>query len=1109
MTGRDSIVEDLKTKLFGPGLGQPDETGSFENEVFEGRLRLAYLTGILFPKDQALEKENNDDQSGPSQGEDATQVDPDDPLNMASALLQSSLGISFCCKKNSSFEISISAAQYKPHTSNDSSSQVDVNNEGKNLKEKKNQSWKRVPLKTECFEVDLSQTVTNRKSRKVFEDIALFEPNIRELKSGLWLVTLSLRNNRQTTPQDKIENSSNTLYQVKLAAKCLTGKILKYPDSTFTPHNAEERELRIIYGERRPYAIGHGTSVDWHEESDNVCQEVFSEAMPSVYVWKPIFDKLEINNSTTEDPFEIDQTLQLSYLAKDELDQSKLISNLSKLVKYYKLWIENQKLIQVDQDYLEDKTSIISRMEKSAARIQEGVELLTNPTIFEVFKLANMAMLMSMCHADRIEGKNRSDKKEGPFELGDADTKQIDYLAQTDKKWRPFQLAFFLQVLPSLWNEDHEDRDLVDLIWFSTGGGKTEAYLFVSIFELIRRRYIYGDKGAGVGVINRYTYRFLSMDQFQRTSVAICALEKLRQSEHINNNYSIGNTPFTIGLFVGDKISPNSVISGDSSAKSKLINLYNEDIPRDKNPFPISSCPYCGTHLIPKRKRTRFEDNSADTALYGFEAKSESNFVTRCLDKSCDFHDTIPVNYVDTAIKKNPPSFMIGTIDKFAMVPWHSENGRLLGGLTKCEPPTLIIQDELHLISGPLGTLAGLYEAAFDTIISNNGQKKAAKVIASTATIRNAGAQCRRMYGKGSSIFPSPGIRDTDSFFSKLDVGNKSTARQYIGIMGQGLTSTVSVQWSIAALLQSIHELFNNGQLTPKEYDSYFTLLAFHNSIRELGRISNAANDEIPERTKVYATTIDSLRRTPYNVLELKSNSDTPIPQARQLLNTTLSEEKKGIDLAPCTNIISVGVDIPRLALMLINGQPKLSSEYIQASSRVGRSNVPGLIITCLSPTKPRDRSHYEAFRHYHESFYSFVEPTSVTPGSIPALDRALHACLVSVIRNTCQDLNGNQDAAKFDPSSSNVKHIVSEFEARLLKAYPNEQIERDRIKNKLSQVIGDWKKWANNNTPLVYKMGKNDPKNALLFPFSGNKKLVGWPTLESMRSVDGEINLE
>lgn len=1087
MACRDEMVTELNRKLVGPGLGTPGDDGSHEREIIEGRLSLAYMMGMLFPRN---EKEDMALSGDEAEGADE---DADDPLSMATAILPSSLGLSICVSPGATIAIAVAGARYEalePSPSGEGS----ATESGRGRK--KEGRWRRSALARSVNEVGCE----GLQLTPVLEGRAVLEVLGRRLDDGSSLLTISVSNPASSTRQ---RASEDTLYQVQVTTSPVAGKILQYPAAAFVPPTDDERELRIIYGAQRPYAAGHGVATSWDIE-DGECRLVSTQAIPTAHVWRPDFDSLSISTGQTKMVFEDEALFKIASLATGEQPIAELAERLERLVAFYESWIDGQCSIPVEEGLNDDAERMIDRCRSSAARMRDGIKLLVeNEDIATCFVWANRAMLMSMRHARRAAGSGRSDQQQGPFELGDAETASIDYYS-SDATWRPFQLAFFLQVLPSLAAPKLPDRDIVDVIWFATGGGKTEAYLLLSAFELLRRRVVEGERGAGTAVINRYTYRFLTADQFQRTAGMICALELMRRELQAGGDKSLGESEFSIGLFVGGEVSPNSL----AIANDRLVELLDAVDPRSANPFPIESCPSCGTLLVPSEAR-RLDGGEPDKSYYGFEAASNA-FRTFCPEEACEFHSGLPVYFIDDQLYARPTSFLLGTVDKFAMVPWNQNGGRLFGVSTGCSAPSLVIQDELHLISGPLGTLAGIYEAGFETLIASTGCPPP-KVIASTATIRNAAVQCRRIYGRPSAVFPSPGLRAEDSFFSKLDVGNKDRSRLYAGVMAQGLRSTIAASWTVAALLQSAYEMGETGQASAAELDAYWTLVAYHNSKRELGRIANATRDEIPTRMKVYAANEAIERPSNFKVLELKAHSETPVPQARQMLARRHTPDAPAIDVVPCTNIISVGVDIDRLGLMMVNGQPKLSAEYIQATSRVGRGKVPGLVVACYAPSKPRDRSHYESFRDYHERFYSFVEPTSVTPGALPAIERALHAALVTAIRHGA-GLTRNADAKSFRASGPAESKVIAKLRQRLQNAYveDGEAEERQRLSDRLDDRIGEWAQWIQDSDNLQYCFAKGQRKPCLLVRYEDPKTDgVGWATLQSMRHVDKELELE
>ena len=1086
MQARDKLVSYLEKKLVGPGLGTPHDEDGFERETIEGRMSLAYMQGMLYPRQAFADEDTGGDDEKEIDDDAGDFADADDPLGMASELLPASMGLTFCIEKGGAVELTINAAIYEK------------------TKEDGEEIWRRIPLEPQKKVVEES---TLAEDEQLFDKRATLSVLTRCLKDSHRLVTVSLSNNEE----DNRPNPAKTLYQVQISAVPKSGKILKYPSSSYRPPAEDERELRVIYGQQREFAVGHGVSCDWELDVNGECRIVRTASIPTAHVWRPVFDSLKIGDGPDAKPFPDESLFKVAYLGSEDTNTKDITDRLRKFIKFYQEWIKHQSISPVEKAFEADACRIVGRCENSASRMLEGVSILeSDPLAMRSFRLANRALLMSMCHHARATGRNRDDGLQGPFELGLAETDPVDYLAFTAANWRPFQLAFLLLMIPSLCREEHPDRDLVDVIWFATGGGKTEAYLLTSAFELVRRRLVHGEAGAGTGIINRYTYRFLTSDQFQRTAGMICALELLRRKLAQEGDESLCSAEFSIGLFAGGEVSPNRFSSayGKGGAHQWRLQFEESKTPRTENPFPIESCPCCGTLLVPD-KEMRLDDGSLDRDFYGFTS-SENGFQIHCPEEDCEFHERLPTYLVDEALFENPPSFLLGTIDKFAMIPWKEEGGGLFGVGKDVEAPSLIIQDELHLISGPLGTLAGVYEAAFETVMKQV-TPCGPKVIAATATIRNAATQCQRIYGRKGVVFPSPGVNADDSFFSKMDAGNKERSRLYVGLMGQGLRSTVAVSWAMSAILQGVNELDLSSQLTDSELDSYWTLVAYHNSKRELGRITNATQDEIPSRLKVYASSEDSERGPSFDVLELKAHSDTPIPVARQKLTRRHAKENNAVDIVPCTNIISVGIDIDRLGLMLINGQPKLTAEYIQASSRVGRGKIPGIVVACFSPSKPRDRSHYEAFRGFHEKFYSFVEPTSVTPGSIPAIERALHAALVTVVRHGA-GLTKVESANKFDPALPRVVGVVKQLRERLERAYPNalEERVRNRLSDQLDERIQEWKAWCDGGEGVRYIAQKGEQQEALLVRFEDKIFAgIGWHTLQSMRHVDTEIELK
>jgi len=927
--------------------------------------------------------------------------------------------------------------------------------------------WLRKPFE---FNEEISKPVDeNQKDIFLFDKIARVNIVWRKYKQG-FIVTTSLINNRKKKPGKYVENQ---LYQSKIRINQNKAEILPYPVDTRLSYDEEEEELSLRYRKNKTYAIGHSCAASYKLKEGKI-HELATEFLPSAIV-KPV--TLELKNKSKN------PSLNLQYLCSNELSPEQLKKSLTDFVSDYEKWYKDQQNIDGLEYYSKARDRILDRIKKSISRMLLGIETIVNDEkVFEAFKLANLAMLMQMVHAnDYSRGIKNKDEK--PF-------KKPNYFSETYStyNWRPFQLAFALLTIESLVNETSGNRDVVDLIWFPTGGGKTEAYLAISAFEMFYRRLKYGEKGAGTVVIKRYPLRLLSAQQFQRASILICSCELIRRK-----NQSLGTTPFSIGLWVGEATSPNKFTNVERSngAHELFKRTLDEEIP--ENRFVVQKCPWCGTRIIPNK----FSEN-AD--YYGVRSTTHS-FSFFCPSNDCDFHDKLPLSVVDDDLYKNPPSFLIATVDKFARLAWTDSPKVFFGIGPNFRPPSIVIQDEMHLISGPIGTISGLYEAAIDQVIASTGGARP-KIIAATATIRRADEQVQRLYASECNVFPSTGINEDDSYFARTD--NDAEGRMYIGAMGQSdtqITSMVQVSSVLAQLPESV-------DLTPNSKDAYWTQIVYHNSMKELAKTINISNDDIPNRLEIIYPDIQ--KRQIKNISELSSNiKGGDLTLILERMNNKIDDDNNDtIDILASTNMISVGVDIPRVGLMLMNGQPKTTSEYIQASSRVGRGKVPGVVVTLYPAANARARSHYESFISYHESLYKFVEPTSVTPYAEQARDRALHAALVILMRYA-GNIGKNDEARLFDYDNNSVmKKLTDSLIERMQKADPSE---KENIFKQMHEKINEWQSLREKYPSLRYD-GKGNQFKTLLVSYEeknrpGNSEK--WPTLNCVRNVDVEIAIK
>ncbi|MCA9646680.1 MAG: hypothetical protein KC492_38600, partial [Myxococcales bacterium] len=731
-------------------------------------------------------------------------------------------------------------------------------------------------------------------------------------------------------------------------------------------------------------------------------------------------------------------------------------------------------------------------------RMRDGLEFLDeDPDARRAFELANWAMLLQQGRSGHPPRATTFSRERQRIEVGGT------FSPVEQGAWRPFQIAFVLTALRSTAGRDNEARDIVELIFFPTGGGKTEAYLALTAFSIFFRR-LKNPADNGVDVLMRYTLRLLTAQQFQRASALICAMEHLRNK----GVAELGDQAFSIGVWLGQGATPNN----RTEAKSKLRTLQREGKGAE-NPFILLKCPWCAAQMGPIERtgQRRGRGQGAEPKVAGYDRRGDT-VILRCPDASCDFNRGLPVYVIDDDVYEERPSLVIGTVDKFAMLAFRPQARSLFGigpdGEREASPPNLIIQDELHLISGPLGSMVGLYEGLIEELCTDRRGPTALrpKIIGSTATIRRFERQIRDLYARERSrLFPPRGLDAGDSFFARYardEEGRLLPGRIYVGVHGPGLGSIQTAQVrTFASVLQAA------AMLPEEERDPWWTLMAFFNSLRELGTSLSLLQSDIPDYLRVlrkrFGLDLDQSRR-PWNVLELTGRlRNDEVPQAiLELERTVGTNGASPVDVCLASNIVEVGVDVPRLSLMSVIGQPKTTAQYIQATGRVGRrwEERPGLVATIYGASKPRDRSHFEKFKTYHERLYAQVEPTSVTPFAPPVLDRALHAVAVAYVRQL-----GELDQSPRPVPDSLLGAAHDLLAARVERVDPEEL---DRFEQKFAERLEQWRRWER-----VDWQDAGDGDIPLL-RFSGEyadrvTQQVSWALPTSMRNVDAECRAE
>lgn len=641
----------------------------------------------------------------------------------------------------------------------------------------------------------------------------------------------------------------------------------------------------------------------------------------------------------------------------------------------------------------------------------------------------------------------------------------------------------------------------MDLIWVPTGGGKTEAYLFAIASSILYSR-ISDNNNHGVNVIMRYTLRLLTSQQFDRASKLIVALEYIRR----NNVLQLGKNEISIGLWIG-KGTSNSRTDAKEILKD-MVNAGNLKTALSKNTFQILMCPWCQKKesIIPTPEK------ASEKLEWGYNAIfTKKGFDLYCTTPQCPFgrikKSGLPIYVTDESVYKKFPTLLFGTVDKFASVPLKQEAIDLFGNQNS--RPSLIIQDELHLISGPLGSIVGAYEASFDYIMKSNLKNSSPKYIASTATIKNAENQVREIFDREVFQFPPNGIDASDNFFVKEN--SELHGRKYFGIMPTGKTQTTAEVRLISLMLQVI----NNIDLTPDEKEMFWTVTGYFNSLRELGKSASLIYDDVRDYCQQLANRNDidlrHLKNDGDGLEELTSRvNGSEIPEILSRLNVSYeANENKAVDILIASNMLSVGVDIDRINSMFVVGQPKSTSEYIQATSRVGRKSL-GAVYALYNSTKSRDRSHYETFLSYHKSMYKYVETSSVTPYSLPSLNKTIAAIIVTMVRNSNEELAGENSAANI------VDHKDELLQAKefLLKRLRNSEDKHHLYRDSGEKIINDFvKQWIRlamtakaNDQELPYfqrSLKKSKYDFQLMKPYNRDDHEEATAVMDSMRTVE------
>lgn len=1098
------------------------------------------------------EDESLPDHNGTTEGISSLEDSDDFEVVSPDVWHPSTMGVSFCVKLDQEGELVVKlpvdrrftwqepeAAPFQLNGRYESGTRIWTD---KNRNEKTGPVWRRYEAVTDdsVVRIQRAELAGGSKIQKAVplpEDSPLaleVEVFPRKVKGSedVWLLTLVLRNASPSAPSGNAHPHESVLHQAFFEISVEGGRFEKYPESQrpFEQLDEEEQSLELLYRESATWAIGHGCAAGWDAQPSQTPSCLYTDVMPAV----------ELPSMTPDIEDEHGNSIQLSMRALAGLQDDgtgEAWVTLQRLSQEFGRWIGRQdgEAKQLPGRYRAPAERHLENCRECLGRIEAGIDLLrTNANARRAFRLANLAMMLQQI-AQKELGHRELVRNESPPWVGPKGTHRSpwDIYSAADEgarlgKWRAFQIAFLLMSLKGVSEGSAEDwlqdREVVDLIWFPTGGGKTEAYLAVMAYFMFHERCLIKEEDGesrrdGTNVLMRYTLRMLTTQQFQRAASLVCAMEFLRRNPEVHGLGDIFGKRFSVGLWIGSGGAPNK----NAQATTEISLFVSERM--DGNPLVLTECPWCraaiGRFDGPRPKQVT-SANWKHHRLKGISRDGDPKLF--CPDALCEFGQEspetwLPVEVIDEQIYEAKPSLVIATADKFAMVAYRPASGALFGNTItadgvqrSCRPPGLIIQDELHLISGPLGTMYALYEGVLEKLCTweFDGAPVKPKLISSTATIRGADDQVKALYARNrTKLFPSPSLMMGDSFFGKYakkEDGSLASGRMYLGIHASEYGSVLTTQVRTFA-----STLFRPHSFADDKKDPWWTLLTFYNSIRELGGAKTLFDSDIRSRLKHIFNrenfTHDD-RRKILPAEELTSRlSQAEIVEMMDKLAVQYSGDFSAVDAVLASNIIEVGVDIERLSLMGVVGQPKTTSTYIQVTGRVGRQwwDRPGLILMIYSPAKSRDRSHFEQFHSYHRRLYERVEPTSATPFAISAIQRGLPGVLIAWARQ--QSTAEVFQLRKYRDSIEHAYQLLCE-RCREIQSPEDRDRSIDELKRVRDKLIH---KWEFNPQEWEDFPPKNDGEYLMLWPgqyYEPVQKNCGVRVPSSMRQVDGSGEL-
>ncbi len=579
--------------------------------------------------------------------------------------------------------------------------------------------------------------------------------------------------------------------------------------------------------------------------------------------------------------------------------------------------------------------------------------------------------------------------------------------------WRLFQLVFIVCNLSGIVQREHnwaetEYDQLADVLWFPTGGGKTEAYLGLILFNLFYDRL--RGKNEGVTAWIRFPLRLLSRQQKDRFVESLLYAEQIRRDPDWFNSKG---TEFSLGFYVGGQDTPNA-IGTDRDTLREAFQQSQEKLERECRVLDL--CPLC--------------DSEIDVE---YDVDKNSVF-HHCTGEDCI--GQIPLYIVDRDIYRYIPSILLGSLDKISVMGMQPRFANLLGNTTTycpvhgygysgtcsekdlfdCEDriqdaptefydpvPTLHLIDEVHLLNEELGTFASHYETTYLSLCEQvHGETP--KIVTSTATISEYERQIRNLFQRDAIRFPNDGPVQGETFYGHL---TEMVEREYIGLMPSNRSHLYAVLDTVADMHEVIRDLramdpdvladtIGVDSITPTEktelLDLYETSLVYFNN--------KTRKDRYRENISKYVN--PKLKREGYEdpLIERQLTADTEDPEfLEQLENPGDLPFEERIDTVPSTSFIGHGIDVDRFNLMLFFGYPRKTFQYIQSSSRVGRqSETPGFVLDVFDPIKERDKHRFRYFEKMHQYLDRTVEPVPIDRWAKFGIDRTFTGIFNSIL---------------------------------------------------------------------------------------------------------------